>query len=88
MDERTKTLQQQLDCLSGEVTALSLAVHVLLKTHPDRASAAALIRCNIEAVIADALATAMPDEHQHGLEAVRDLFLLKKKADPGQPSRS
>jgi hypothetical protein len=58
-----------------------------LATHPDRAAAAATIHQDLEGLIARLMASGFTDEFLRGIEAARDLYLLKKPADPGQPSR-
>lgn len=85
--KRTKTAQQQIDTQAGICLALTIAVHALLKTHPQRHDAAALLHKNIEGQIASVLASGLSDEVQRGIEKTRD-SLLQKMEDPGQPTTS
>lgn len=84
--ERTKTPEQRIDWLAGQVSALSISVHVLIRLHSDRATAAKHLHEELERMHAKALTTNLPDEMLRGMEFVRDTFLLKPQPDPGQPS--
>lgn len=85
---RTKSLQQQIDFLSGQVWALSIASHALLKYHPDRVTAAGLVHADIERALSDLLPSGFSDETLHGIAVARDTYLLRAEQDPGQPSRT
>ena len=87
MSHRTKTEQQQIDFLAGQVSALGLACFALLKTHPNRAAAVQVLNDALERQLAAMLPSPLSDEVRSGIEAARDLFLLKSPPDPGQPTR-
>ena len=79
---------QQTDAyLLGQVSALGIAMHVLLKTHPQREAVAAALHDNLERLAAKATHSSLPDEFLRGLVQMRDTYLLKPMEDPGQPTR-
>jgi hypothetical protein len=73
------TPEQRVSYLTGQISALGAAVHVLLKTHPNREEISLSLHEALEAQIARQLASSLPDEMRKGIESARDLFLLKKQ---------
>lgn len=85
--ETEKTLGQVEARLAGQITALGVALHVMLRSHPEREQMAADIHEALETLIARGLGSPLRDELMRGMQVARDLYLLKPVDDPGQPKR-
>jgi hypothetical protein len=84
--ERTKTVDQRVDWLGGQVSALMACLHAVICQHPNRQAVAEQMSESIERLLTASLRSPIPDEYQRGIELVRDQ-LLRRPADPGQPER-
>jgi hypothetical protein len=87
MENRTRTERQVSDWNAGQIAALGIAVQAILKHHPLRDQVAQAIHDSMEQMLSRALASNWPDETVKGMQSVRDVYLLREQADPGQPTR-
>lgn len=86
MENRTKTIEQRIDWIGGQIAALGVAVHGLIRHHPKRDELAQHLHAELERMYVSLSTKGLPDETLRGFDAVRDSFLMKKPEDPGQPS--
>lgn len=71
MTDRTRTIQQQLDALQGQVLALTLYLRAALDKHPSAHQALDMAEAEIERMTATLLARPFADEMLDGIDLVR-----------------
>lgn len=76
-DPTNEELARRVAFLTGQVACLSIALQAVLKHHPARDLAAALIHENYEQTISRTLAAPFPEAFLDGMKATRDTYLLK-----------
>lgn len=76
-DDKIRELEQRIAWLTGVVSVLGHGVHAAIKHHPDREAVASEIHKGYEDMISRVLPSAFPDKFVEGMQAARDLYLLK-----------
>lgn len=74
--ERLDQLEKTLAHALGQLLASNLAIGCLLRTHPDREKAAAMIHQEYEQALTQVLNTNFPESFLDGMMTVRDRFVL------------
>lgn len=73
----TKTLDQRLSFLEGQLAATQQALWAVIAASADSLRLNALAQTRIEDVIAAALTTEMPDEYVEGIEQAKNWLVVR-----------
>jgi hypothetical protein len=85
MADRTKTVQQQIDAMQGEITALAFYLRAALDKHPRANEALDMAEAELERMTAVLLQMPFADEMFDGIDRVKkDLGRPPHRRQPSQ----